>query len=105
MYLENENQNSNKIENNQTEIENVKRNTTVLKNVNNQSEAQKKLDQIQASLNMYEAISKVVKRQRPDVKSRFLIAIKREVKKLNAEKESLEKQFSKRIKYNNLGKS
>ena len=89
----NENQNSNKRENNQTEIENIKVYTTVLKNVNNQSEAQKKLDQIQASLNMYEAISKVVKRQRPDVKSRFLIAIKREVKKLNAEKQSLQQEY------------
>ena len=89
----NENQNSNKRENNQTEIENIKGYTTVLKNVNNQSEAQKKLDQIQASLNMYEAISKVVKRQRPDVKSRFLIAIKREVKKLNAEKQSLQQEY------------
>ena len=89
----NENQNSNKRENNQTEIENINGYTTVLKNVNNQSEAQKKLDQIQASLNMYEAISKVVKRQRPDVKSRFLIAIKREVKKLNAEKQSLQQEY------------
>ena len=89
----NENQNLNKRENNQTEIENIKGYTTVLKNVNNQSEAQKKLDQIQASLNMYEAISKVVKRQRPDVKSRFLIAIKREVKKLNAEKQSLQQEY------------
>ena len=52
----NENQNSNKRENNQTEIENVKRNTTVLKNVNNQSEAQKKLDQIvklKTRINLY----------------------------------------------------
>ena len=89
----NENQNLNKRENNQTEIENVKRYTTVLKNVNNQSEAQKKLDQIQASLNMYEAISKVVKRQRPDVKSRFLIAIKRVVKELNAEKQFLQQEY------------
>jgi len=89
----NENQNSNKRENNQTEIENIKGYTTVLKNVNNQSEAQKKLDQIQASLNMYEAISKVVKRQRPDVKSRFLIAIKKEVKKLNAEKQSFQQEY------------
>ena len=89
----NENQNSNKRENNQTEIENIKGYTTVLKNVNNQSEAQKKLDQIQASLNMYEAISKVVKRQRPDVKSRFLIAIKREVKNLNAAKQSLQQEY------------
>ena len=89
----NENQNSNKGEYNQTEIENINGYKTVLKNVNNQSEAQKKLDQIQASLNMYEAISKVVKRQRPDVKSRFLIAIKKEVKKLNAEKQSLQQEY------------
>ena len=67
---------------------------TILKNVNNQSEAQKKLDEIQASLNMYEAISKVVKRQKPDVRSRFLIAINKEIKKLNAEKQSLEQEFS-----------
>ena len=88
-----ENQNSNKRENYQTEIENIKGYKITLKNVNNQSEAQKKLDQIQASLNMYEAISKVVKRQRPDVKSRFLIAIKREVKKLNAEKQFYNKNI------------
>ena len=67
---------------------------TILKNVNNQSEAQKKLDEIQASLNMYEAISKVVKRQKPDVRSRFRIAINKEIKKLNAEKQSLEQEFS-----------
>ena len=89
----NENQNSNKRENNQTEIENIKGYTTVLKNVNNQSEAQKKLDQIQASLNMYEAISKVVKRQKPDVRNRFRIAINREIKKLNAEKQSFQQEY------------
>ena len=89
----NENLNSNKSENNQTEIENIKGYKTVFKNVNNQSEAQKTLDQIQASLNMYEAISKVVKRQRPDVRSRFLIVINREIKKLNAEKQSLQKEY------------
>ena len=76
-----ENQNSNKIEKKQTEIVNIKVYTTTFKNVNNQSEAQKKLDEIQASLNMYEAISKVVKRQKPDVRNRFRIAINREIKK------------------------
>ena len=89
----NENQNSNKREKNQTEIENIKGYTTILQNVNNQSEAQKKLDEIQASLNMYEAISKVVKRQKPDVRSKFVRAINKEIKKLNAEKQSLEQKF------------
>ena len=65
---------------------------TIVNNVNKQSEAQKKLDEIQASLNMYEAISKVVKRQKPDVRSRFVIAIKKEIKKLNAEKQSLQQE-------------
>ena len=88
------NQNSIKREKKQTEIENIKVYTTTFKNVNNQSEAQKKLDEIQASLNMYEAISKVVKRQKPDVRSRFRIAINKEIKKLNAEKQSLEQEFS-----------
>ena len=43
---------------------------------------------------MYEAISKVVKKQKPDIRNRFLIAIKKEIKKLNIEKETLEKEFS-----------
>ena len=96
----NENQNSNEREKNQTEKEketlkvNIVGYKTILKNVNNQSEAQKKLDEVQASLNMYEAISKVVKRQKPDVRSRFRIAINKEIKKLNAEKQSLEQEFS-----------
>ena len=90
------NQNLNKRENNQTEIQ-IENNQTEIKIeiVNNPSEAQKRLDQIQASLNMYEAISKVVKRQRPDVRSRFNIAIKREIKKLNAEKQSFQQEFFK----------
>ena len=88
------NQNSNKRENNQTGIQ-IENNQTEIKIeiVNNPSEAQKRLDQIQASLNMYEAISKVVKRQKPDVRTRFNIAIKKEIKKLNAEKQAFQKQF------------
>ena len=89
-----ENQKSNKKEKNQPEIQ-IENNQTQIKIeiVNNPSEAQKRLDQIQASLNMYEAISKVVKRQRPDVRSRFNIAINREIKKLNAEKQSFQQEF------------
>ena len=80
-----ENQYSNKRENNQTEIQK--------ENVNNPSEAQERLDQIQAYLNMYEAISKVVKRQKPDVRNRFRIAINKEIEKLNTEKQSLKQEF------------
>ena len=43
---------------------------------------------------MYEAIYKVVKRQKPDVRSKFVRAINKETKKLNAEKQFLEKEFS-----------
>ena len=89
-----ENQKSNKKEKNQPEIQ-IENNQTQIKIeiVNNPSEAQKRLDQIQASLNMYEAISKVVKRQKPDVRNRFRIAINREIKKLNAEKQSFQQEF------------
>ena len=89
-----ENQKSNKKEKNQPEIQ-IENNQTRIKIeiVNNPSEAQKRLDQIQASLNMYEAISKVVKRQKPDVRNRFRIAINREIKKLNAEKQSFQQEF------------
>ena len=78
-------QNSNKRENNPTEIQK--------ENVNNPSEAKKRLDEIQAALNMYEAISKVVKRQKPDIRNRFRIAINKEIIKLNAEKQFLEQEF------------
>ena len=73
---------------------NIDTSNTLVINVKNQSEAQKKLDEVQASLNMYEAISKVVKKQKPDSRRRFLLAINNEIKKLNSKKTSLEKQFS-----------
>ena len=62
--------------------------------VNNPSQAQKTLDEVQSSLNMYKAISKVVKKQTPDIRNSIIGPVNKEIKKLTQEKEALEKQFS-----------
>ena len=86
---------NNVAESNDTKKTFINNNSITLQfNANNISEAQRNLDEIQASINMYEAISKVVKKQKPDIRNRFLIAIKKEIKKLNIKKETLEKKFS-----------
>ena len=77
-----------------TVINNNDNSITLKVNVNNQSQAQKTLDEVQSSLNMYQAISKVVKKQTPDIRNRILGAVNKEIKKLTQEKEALETQFS-----------
>ena len=79
---------------NKTIINNNDNSITQQVYVNNQSQAQKTLDEVQSSLNMYKAISKVVRKQTPDIRNSIIGPVNKEIKKLTQKIEALETQFS-----------
>jgi len=50
--------------------------------INNQSQAQKTLDDVQSSLNMYKAILRVVRKQTPDIRNSIIGPVNKEIKKI-----------------------
>lgn len=80
-------------------IENIKypEEVSIKVNVSSQIEAQKKLDDVQSSIDMYYAISAVVKKQKPDLVKRVLKIVNEEISKLNKEKNQLQAKFSKQF--------
>lgn len=80
-------------------IENIKypEEVSIEFSVKSQVEAQKKLDDVQSSIDMYLAISSVVKKQKPDLVKRVLRIVNEEISKLNKEKNQLQAKFSKQF--------
>ena len=60
-------------------------------------EAQKELDDVQASIDMYIAISKSVKKQKPEVVRRILKSVEGKIYKLNRKKDRLQAKFSRKF--------
>ena len=60
-------------------------------------EAQKELDEVQATIDMYIAISNSVKKQKPDVVKRILKSVERKISRLNRKKDRLQTQFSRQF--------
>ena len=60
-------------------------------------EAQRELDEVQASIDMYIAISNSVKKQKPEVVKRILKSVEGKISKLNRKKDRLQAKFSRKF--------
>ena len=87
----------NLIQKRKTKFETLNENESSI-NVNiNFQQAQKELDEVQASIDMYIAISNSVKKQKPDVVKRILKSVEGKISKLNRKKDRLQAKFSRKF--------